>query len=121
MNTFKDYYLVQENAIDAVQAALDTIGAVPDLGAPADAANTLISLFRAALAKTTDEKKKHIINAGISAIAMIPFAGLINLLKLRKIRPAAKLAITGARRLKTAGQAARTGRFNQQQAITTTA
>lgn len=119
MNTFSEYYLIQESAIDAVQAALDIAGVVPAVGAPADAANTLISLFRSALAKTTDERKRHILNAGISAIAMIPFAGLINLLKLRKVRPVAKLAVQGARKLKTYGRVTQAaGRFNQQQPTT---
>jgi len=100
--------------IDVLQTALDTIGFVPEVGSFANAANTIISTLRAALAKEKDEKKKHIINAGISAVGVIPFAGLINLLKLRKVKPVAKITVQGARALKAYGktQQAIGNRFN---------
>jgi hypothetical protein len=111
--SFKDFYKSNEDSVNKVQAALDLVGAVPEVGAPADIANTVISTFRAAAADTSDERKKHIINAGISAIAIIPFASLINLLKLRKVKPVAKAAISGARELKTFGKGVQAaGRFN---------
>jgi len=103
MQTFKQY-LEEQSKIDQVQAALDIAGFEPTVGTTADAANTLISGLRAALAKEPDERKKHIINAGISAISLIPFADVIKVLKLRKFRPAAKLAVKGARNLQTYGK-----------------
>lgn len=112
---FQDYCFLVENfsTIDKIQAALDVIGFEPTVGTTADAANTIISSLRAALSKESDERKKHIINAGISAISMIPFADVIKLLKLRKFKPLAKLAIKGARSLKTTGQNLKTtNRFN---------
>jgi len=112
--TFKDFYRNNEDTINTLQAALDVAGTVPEIGAPADIANTLISTLRAAAADTADERKKHILNAGISAIATIPFASLINLLKLRKVKPVAKAAVAGARELKTYGKAAQAaGRFDE--------
>lgn len=112
---FQDYYFLIENAstVDKFQAALDVAGVDPTLGTTADAANTIISGLRAALSKESDERKKHIINAGISAISMIPFADIVKLLKLRKFKPLAKIAIDGARKLKTVGQSFKTkDRFN---------
>ena len=84
---------VNEAAIDKVQAALDVIGMEPTVGTGADVANTLISSFRAALADEKDERKKHIINAAISAVSIIPGADVIKFLKLG--RPAKKLAVKG--------------------------
>jgi len=91
-------------SLDTIQAALDVAGIEPTYGTAADAANTVISGLRAALSKEPDVRKKHIINAGISAISMIPFADVIKLLKLRKAKPVAKLAVQGARALKTYGK-----------------
>lgn len=97
MQTFRQY-LEEQKKIDQIQAALDIAGFEPTVGTAADAANTVISGLRAALAKEPDERKQHIINAGISAISLIPFADVIKVLKLRKLgRPATKLAIQGAR------------------------
>jgi len=101
-------------SLDTIQAALDVAGIEPTYGTAADATNTVISGLRAALSKEPDERKKHIINAGISAISMIPFADVIKLLKLRKAKPVAKLAVQGSRALKTYGksQQATGQRFN---------
>lgn len=90
----------KQTTLDQIQAALDVIGFEPSVGSAADAINTVISSFRAALAKEPDERKKHIINAGISAISLVPFADVLKLLKLRKN----KTAIYGARAIKTYGK-----------------
>jgi hypothetical protein len=114
VNTFKEYYLIQENAIESLQFALDLIGFEPSWGTAADATNAIISSLRAALSKEPDERKRHIINAGISAVSMIPFADLIKVLKLRRVRPAAKMVIRGARQLKAGARLAKlSDRFKQ--------
>jgi hypothetical protein len=106
--TFKEYYFIAEaKTIDTIQTALDIAGFEPTLGTAADAANVAISTLRAALAKEKDQKKRHIINAGLSAVSLIPFADVIKILKLRKFRPAARAAVKGARALKTTGRALR--------------
>ena len=112
--TFKEYYVISEtNVVDALQAALDVAGVEPTFGTAADAANVVVSTLRAAAAKEPDSRKKHIINAGISAISLIPFADVIKLLKLRKVAPIAKGAIKGARALKAVARGARAaGRFD---------
>lgn len=112
--SFKEYYMLNESStLNKIQAALDVAGFEPTIGTGADASNIIISGLRAAYSKTTDERKKHIINAGISAISLIPFADIIKILKLRKNKPLAKLAIKGARSLKTTGQNLKTtNRFN---------
>lgn len=117
-----DYYTKLSNvvegtqqAINTLQAALDVIGFEPTFGTFADAANVLISGLRAGLSKTTDERKKHIINAGISAISLIPFADIIKLLKLRKAKPIARAVVAGARQIKKVGRGVRaSNRFNNQ-------
>jgi hypothetical protein len=101
--------LQKQSMIDKVQAALDVIGFEPTIGTAADAINTLISTLRAAFSKETDERKKHIINAGISAISLIPFADLIKLIKLKHYK---KTAIKGARVVKNYGKQQQTNRFN---------
>jgi hypothetical protein len=112
MQSFKRY-LEEQNKLDQIQAALDVAGFEPTVGTTADAANTIISGLRAALTKEPDERKKHIINAGISAISLVPFADVIKVLKLRKYKPAAKAAISGARGLKTYGKSEQaSNRFN---------
>lgn len=99
--------------LDKVQTALDVAGIEPTVGTAADGANTIISLLRAAAAEEKDIKKKHLINAGISAVSMIPFADVVKLLKLK---PARKLAVKGARAAKKAAttQKASGTRFNEQ-------
>jgi hypothetical protein len=89
--SFKEYYFLTENSntVDKIQAALDVAGFEPTIGTTADATNAVISGLRAALSKESDERKKHIINAGISAVSMIPFADVIKILKLRKFKPMA--------------------------------
>jgi hypothetical protein len=84
-------------AIDKLQLALDVIWFEPTYGTIADIVNTVISLFRSALATESDERKRHIINAWISAISIIPFADVIKLLKLRKSPKVAKNFIKWAR------------------------
>ena len=107
MQTFEEYYSVaklptdqakKSNLLDTIQTALDIAGFEPTIGTGADAINVVISGLRAAAAKETDEKKKHLINAGISAISLIPFADLIKATKLRHVsKPLARAAIRGAR------------------------
>lgn len=94
-------------AIDALQVALDVAGFDPTYGTIADGINVILSTLRSGLAlarKEGDQAKEHAINAGISAISLIPFADVIKVLKLRKLgklkRPATKLAIAGARAAK---------------------
>ena len=89
-----------QTTMDQLQAALDLIGFEPTVGTAADVINTLISAFRAALSKEPDERTKHIINAGISAISLIPFADVLKLIKLRKNKP----AVRGARMIKSYGK-----------------
>jgi hypothetical protein len=114
--TFKEYYLISEaKAIDAIQAALDVAGIEPTYGTIADAANVAISGLRAALTKEKDQRKRHIINAGLSAISLIPFADVIKILKLRRSHTATRAAIKGARALKTASRGLRaSSRFEDQ-------
>ena len=69
-----------------VQGALDIAGLEPTIGTAADATNAIISTLRAAIAKEPDMRKKHLMNAGISAVSMIPFGDVAKLAKLRKIR-----------------------------------
>ena len=94
-------------SIDALQMALDVAGFDPTYGTIADGINVILSTLRSGLAlarKEGDQAKEHAINAGISAISLIPFADVIKVLKLRKLgklkRPATKLAIAGARAAK---------------------
>ena len=72
--------------LNTVQSALDVAGLEPTVGTAADAANTIISSLRAAIAKEPDIRKKHLINAGISAVSMLPFGDIAKLAKARKIR-----------------------------------
>lgn len=82
-----------DNIVDGLQYALDILGIEPTIGTVADATNSIISILRAALEKETDNKKKHLLNAAISAVSMIPFGDLVKLIKLRVLRkPAVKLA-----------------------------
>jgi len=72
-----------------VQGALDIVGLEPTIGTAADVANTGISLVRAlkaAVQKEPDKLKRHMINAGISAISIIPAGDLAKLIKLRRLR-----------------------------------
>lgn len=91
------------NALDVIQTSLDVAGLDPTLtvGTIADGANGVISLLRAAFAKEKDERKKHLINAGISAISLVPFGDVAKVLKARKfLRPLAKAVPTLARQAK---------------------
>lgn len=82
-----------DKIVDGLQYALDIVGIEPTIGTVADATNSIISILRAALEKETDDKKKHLLNAAISAVSMIPFGDLVKLIKLRVLRkPAVKLA-----------------------------
>lgn len=87
-------------AIDKLQLALDVAWFEPTYGTIADIINIVISTFRSLLATEKDERKRHIINAGISAISIIPFADVIKILKLRKSPKVAKAAIKWARAAK---------------------
>ncbi len=102
----------KRNAIDNLQTALDVIGLDPFMGVgpAADTVNVVISSLRSGLAlakKENDIAKEHIINAGISAISLIPFADVIKLLKFRKLgklaKPATKLAVVGGKAAKAYG------------------
>jgi len=101
------------STLDKIQTALDVAGIEPTVGTAADGANAVISLLRAAAADEKDGKKKHLINAGISAVSMVPFADVV---KIFKFKPARKLAVKGARAVKKAATTQRaTGtRFNEQ-------
>ena len=87
--------------IDKLQLALDVAWFEPTYGTIADIVNIVISTFRAILTTEKDERKRHIINAGISAISIIPFADVIKVLKLRKSPKVAKAAIKWARAAKS--------------------
>ena len=98
----------ESQALNALQGALDIAGIEPTVGTLADGSNSLISLLRAAAANTSDNRNKHLINAGISAISLIPFADLIKFTKLRHIsKPLTKSAIAGARVAKAASAASK--------------
>ena len=104
-NKTKNDQIIIEAAIDKLQGALDIVGLEPTVGTVADAGNSVISLLRAALAKEKDQKKKHMINAGISAVSLIPGADIIKALKLRKLsKPLTKTAIGGLRAGREAAQ-----------------
>lgn len=82
-----------QKELDILQAALDVVGIEPTIGTIADVSNTIISLLRAAKDTERDSQKKHLIDAGISAVSIIPFGDLVKLIKLRKLRkPAGKAA-----------------------------
>lgn len=73
--------------------ALDVAGIEPTIGTGADAVNVVISLLRAAKDKEPNDRNKHLIDAGISAVSLVPFGDVVKLIKLRKLRrPAAKIA-----------------------------
>jgi hypothetical protein len=123
MKTFIQYYvnqqLIQEAAIDKLQTALDIVGFEPTVGTIADATNAIISGLRAALSKEKDLRKKHLINMGISATSLIPFADVIKILKLRKLgKKPAKIAISGARAIKSSAEMKKTqgNRFSEEEA-----
>ena len=91
--------------IDALQTALDVAGLEPTVGTIADGANALISLLRTAVAKEDDDRKRHLINAGISSLSMIPFGDVLKILKIRKLgKPATKMVIKGIRSGKLAAR-----------------
>ena len=99
------------DSIDKIQLALDVAGIEPSVGTIADAANIVISLGRMlnnARKKQTSEVKRHAINAGISAISLIPLGDVAKLLKIRTLarkgkigKAAAKASISGLRSAKT--------------------
>jgi len=93
--------------LDIIQNALDVAGFEPSIGTGADAVNAVISGVRAAAAKEPDQRKKHLMNAGISAISLIPFADFV---KLAKLRPARKMLTKGAKGVKKAGLTAKQDR-----------
>jgi len=116
MITFDKFYMLSESnkLIDDVQVALDVAGLEPTIGTAADAANGIISVLRASMAKTSDEKDKHLINAGISAVSLIPFADVIKLLKVRKLgNSATRLAVKGARGIKQIANNQKITRFDE--------
>ena len=81
-----------DTVVDGIQYALDVVGLEPTVGSFADGANVVISLLRSALEKETDDKKKHLLNAAISAVSIVPFGDLAKIIKLRVLRkPAVKL------------------------------
>ena len=105
--------LVKEGWLDKLQAALDVIGFEPTVGTVADASNSVISALRSAAAiarRDGDTAKQHAIDAGISAISMIPFGDVAKIAKLRKFR---KPAVTAARLAKDAGKAVQLKRRRQ--------
>ena len=89
-------------ALNILQTALDVAGVEPTVGTAADVGNGLISLLRAAATKEPDQRKKHLLNAAISAVSIIPGADVVKLLKVRKLtKPLAKGALAGAKALRT--------------------
>lgn len=86
--------------IDKIQLALDIVWLEQTFWSIADWTNALISFFRAALSKEKDQRKRHIINAGISAVSIIPFADVIKILKLRKAPKIAKAYIKASKWVK---------------------
>ena len=105
--------LVKEGWLDKLQAALDVIGFEPTVGTAADASNSVISALRSAAAiarRDGDTAKQHAIDAGISAISMIPFGDVAKIAKLRKFR---KPAVKAARLAKDAGKGIQTRRRRQ--------
>jgi len=88
----KSKYKDIDKTIDAIQYALDIAGLEQTIGSVADGTNAVISLLRAALTQETNEKKKHLLNAAISGVSVIPFGDLAKLIKIRLFRkPAVKL------------------------------
>ena len=97
---------LKEGTLDKLQLALDVAGVAPTMGTGADATNAVISTLRLAAAaarRDKDAAKEHAINAGISAVSLIPFADVVKLIKLRKLR---KPAVTAAKHIKAAGKTA---------------
>ena len=105
---YNDEEVVEESftkTLNVVQTALDVAGLEPTIGAFADGSNAVISALRAALSKEKDERNKHLINAGISTLSIIPFADVLKIFKIRKLGvPATKLAIKGIRAGKVAAR-----------------
>lgn len=105
---YNDEEVVEESftkTLNVVQTALDVAGLEPTIGAFADGSNAVISALRAALSKEKDERNKHLINAGISTLSIIPFADVLKIFKIRKLGiPATKLAIKGIRAGKVAAK-----------------
>jgi|19_taG_2_1085344.scaffolds.fasta_scaffold02526_2 hypothetical protein len=96
--------LYQEGWLDKLQLALDVIGFEPTVGTAADASNAVISALRAGSAAARgkgDLAKQHTIDAGISAISMVPFGDVVKIFKLRKAR---RVAMKGARAAKAQGK-----------------
>jgi hypothetical protein len=100
-----------EKHLNDIQLALDIIGVEPTTGTVADIINVLISSLRAAYSKENDQRKKHIINAAISAISIIPFADIVKLLKLKKTNK--KIAVSGARKVKDFSKSQKIKRFQE--------
>ena len=111
-NLYSDY-IIESNPredklskIDKLQLALDVVGFEPTVGTAADAANVIISGLRAGMAvaqKNNDKAKEHVINAGISAVSLLPFADVVKIAKLRKLR---KPLLKGTKKVKAAGKEA---------------
>jgi len=111
--TFKEYYIIKEGWLDKLQVALDVIGFEPTVGTAADASNSVISALRSAAAiarRDGDTAKQHAIDAGISAISMIPFGDVAKIAKLRKVR---KPLTTALRGVKSVGKKAQADRRRQ--------
>jgi len=111
MKAFKEYYIEEESSkIDKLQLALDVAGIEPTIGTAADGANAIISALRlagAAARKDKEAAKEHAINAGISAVSLIPFGDVVKLAKLRKLR---NPLVKGAKKIKQAGLVAKADR-----------
>ena len=114
MKTFKEYYIEEAGGkLDKLQLALDVAGIEPSVGTIADGANAIISGLRLAAAvarKDNDAAKEHAINAGISAVSLIPFADVVKVVKLRKLR---KPVLHAAKGIKNAGKVAHVARAGQ--------
>jgi hypothetical protein len=104
-----------EVALDTIGTALDAAGLVDPSGI-ADGTNAVIHTLRAAASKDPDFRKRHLFDALISAVSIIPFADLAKLLKARKMRGGAKAVVKYARPLQNVAQTAIRGRMAGNQA-----
>jgi len=95
-------------ALDVAQVAGDVVGLV-DPTPITDLVNAGVSGVRAAVAKDPEERKDHLINAGLRAVSAVPYAGDA----VGKTGLAVKMGVKGAqaaKTTKTASTAARAGK-----------
>lgn len=103
-----------EIGLDTVNTALDAAG-IADPSGIADGVNTVIYTLRAASAKSADARNKHLFDALISLVSIIPFADFVKLLKARKLRTGAKLALKSVKPIVRGARMARNTRMANDQ------